>query len=187
MIQMNVKGLAFQQFRSQLIYEFDEERWNNYFEILKESNPFFQQGVIATTNIPLEEYITFLDTMLKEFYKNDEKMYWILGKLSAIYTLSEKGPFHAYIRTKRDPESFISKILHRVWNMYYDEGSVKYQVKENIMHAYILDLPKYHIYFEYNNMGYAEKALGIIGVQVKETIKVKSSAKEIYYKFVLDL
>ena len=56
MIQMNVKGLAFQQFRSQLIYEFDEERWNNYFEILKESNPFFQQGVIATTNIPLEEY-----------------------------------------------------------------------------------------------------------------------------------
>ncbi len=70
---MNVKGLAFQQFRSQLIYEFDEERWNNYFEILKESNPFFQQGVIATTNIPLEEYITFLDTMLKTSIKTMRK------------------------------------------------------------------------------------------------------------------
>ena len=36
-------------------------------------------------------------------------------------------------------------------------------------------------------MGYIEKALEIIGVQVKETIKVKGTAKEMHYKFVLDL
>ena len=55
------------------------------------------------------------------------------------------------------------------------------------MHAYVLDMPLLPIYFEYTNMGYVQKALEIIGVQVKEIIKIKSSVKEIYYKFVLDL
>ena len=184
---MKVKGLSFLPTKLQIIYEFGEERWDDFFEMFKASHPYFNQGIIATTEIPMEEYISFLDAMLKEFYNGDEKTYWRLGRLNAKFTLSEKGPFHAFVRSKRAPKDFISKILHRVWNMNYTGGSAKNEVEGNIMHAYIFDLPRYHIYFEYVVMGYIEKALEIIGVQVKETIKVKGTAKEMHYKFVLDL
>ncbi len=142
---------------------------------------------MAITNIPTKEYLAFLDGMLKEFYNGDEKTYWRFGKQNAKYTLSEKGPFHAFFRRRREPTNFITNILHRVWAMNYDEGSVKYEIEGNITHAYVLDLPIYHIYFEYVVMGYAQKAIDLIGLTIKETIKVRSSAKEIHYKFVLDL
>ena len=54
------------------------------------------------------------------------------------------------------------------------------------MHARLLDLPIYHPYFELTTMGYVKKALEIIGVTVKESKKIKSSAKETYYQFFLD-
>jgi len=57
----------------------------------------------------------------------------------------------------------------------------------NIIHAYILDLPIYHAYFEYTTMSFNKKVSELFGIPVKETIKVKSSPKEIYYKFVLEL
>ncbi len=184
---MNVKGLSFLPTRSQLIYEFGEERWNDFFESFKVSHPYFDQVILATTEIPMEKYISFIDAMLKEFYNGDEKIYWRLGRLSAKFTLSEKGPFHAFVRSKREPKEFLSKILHRLWDMNFTGGNAKNEVEGNILHAYIYDLPKYHIYFEYVVMGYIEKALEIIGAKVKEITKVKGTAKEIHYKFVLDL
>ncbi len=101
--------------------------------------------------------------------------------------MSEKGPFHVYLRRKREPKDFITKVIPRIWDNYYDEGSTKNILEGNIMHAYVLDLPFYHVYFEYVVMGYRQKALELMGIHVKETVKVKGTAKEIYYKFVLDL
>jgi len=184
---MNVKGIAFLQIKDLLIYKFGEERWNNFYEIFKESHRPFNQAILAITIIPVEEYIAFLDTMIKEFYNGDEKIYWILGKLAAKFTLKKGGIFHAFVRHKREPKDFIIKILHRVWNMFFDEGSVKYEVEGNIAHLHIFDVPLYHVFFEYSTMGYVQKALEIMGVFVKETIKEKGSAKETHYKFVLDL
>jgi len=184
---MKIKGLSFQQFKLQIIYEFGEERWNNFFQMFKASYPFFNQAILAVTPIPAEKFITFLDAMLKEFYNNDEKIYWRFGKLSAKFSLSEKGPFHVYLRRKREPKDFITKVIPRIWDNYYDEGSTKNILEGNIMHAYVLDLPFYHVYFEYVVMGYRQKALELMGIHVKETVKVKGTAKEIYYKFVLDL
>ncbi len=64
---MKIKGLSFQQFKLQIIYEFGEERWNNFFQMFKASYPFFNQAILAVTPIPAEKFITFLDAMLKNF------------------------------------------------------------------------------------------------------------------------
>ncbi len=184
---MNVKGVAFLQIKDRIIYEFGEEGWNDFFEVFKASYPFFNQVILAITNIPVEEFIAFLDVMVKEFYNGDEEVYRILGKLAAKFTLKEGGLFHIYIKRKREPKDFITKILYRVWSMFYDEGSVKYEVDGNITHLYILDMPIYHVFFEYVTTGFAQKALELIGVSIKDVTKVKGSAKETHYKFVLDL
>ncbi|KKM85049.1 hypothetical protein LCGC14_1293020 [marine sediment metagenome] len=184
---MKTKGIAFLQYKAQLTHVFGEERWNDFFEMLKTSNPYFTQAILATTQVPVDEFISFIDAMVKEYYNGDEKIIWRFGRQVAKYSLSEKGPFYAFIRSKREPEAFISKILHRIWSMYYDEGRAKNELEGNIMHAYILDLPKYYRYIEYSVMGFIQQAIELIGVLVKETVKVKSSAREIHYKFVLEL
>ncbi len=184
---MNVKGVAYIARKEEIISEFGEERWNDFNKRFEESHPIFEGGILATKWIPVEEFLAFIDEVIKEFYNGDYKMTWKLGEKSAEAGLTENGPFHVFLRSKREPKDFLSNVLPRIWNMYYDEGSVKYEFEGNIMHAYVLDMPLYHIYFEYTNMGYVEKALEITGFQVKEIIKVKSTLKEIYYKFVLDL
>ncbi len=184
---MNIQGIAYLQYKAQLVHVFGEERWNRFFEMLKISNPCFIQDILATTQVPIEEFISFTYSMVKEYYYGDEKIIWRFGRQVAKYSLSEKGPFYAFIRNIREPEAFISKILHRLWSMYYDDGRAKNVLEGNIMHAYIVDLPRYYFYIEQSVMGFIEQALELTGVLVKETIKVKGSAKEIHYKFVLDL
>ncbi|KKM93096.1 hypothetical protein LCGC14_1211870 [marine sediment metagenome] len=184
---MNINGLPFLQFKSQLIYEFGEERLNDFFEALKDTNSFFEDAVLATTKIPLEDFLAFMDAMVKEFYNDDEKIFWKFGKQAAIVSLRESGPYYAFMRSKRTPESFFSSILHRVWTMTYDEGIAKNVVEGNFFHVYILNLPLYHVYLEYSTMGFVKKALELYGTTIKEIIKVKASAKEIYYKLILDL
>ncbi len=186
---MNVKGLAYQSRRDQTISEYGEERWNDFFEKFKESNPFFNQIILPTSEIPIEEFIRFQEEIVKEFYNGDEKIYWKFGERSAETSLSEGGPLHIFVKKKglSALENFTKKILPSIWPIYYDEGRTVTTLKGNIIHASILDLPLYHIYFEYVVMGYIQKGLELIGVPVKETIKVKSSANDSYYNFVLDL
>ncbi|KKN35726.1 hypothetical protein LCGC14_0780670 [marine sediment metagenome] len=184
---MNIKGLSFIVTKKQVIYELGEGNWNEFFEEFKDSHPYFNQGILATTMIPVETYLVFQDAMLKELYNGDEKTYWRFGEEAAKTSLSENGPFHIYVKHKREPKDFITKVIPRIWKMYYDGGSTKNVLEGNIMHGYILDLPIYHVYFEYITMGYRQKALELMGIHVKETIKVKGTAKETYYKFVLDL
>ena len=186
-ILMNVKGYPFIAITKQLIYDFNKELWNDFFQKFKVSNPYFNQLILPTTLIPVEKFIVFLDAMLKEFYNGDEKTYWRYGEEAAKTSLSEKGPFHIYVKHKKEPKDFIIKVIPRFWNNYYDGGSTSNMLEGNIMHAYMLDLPVCHPYFEYTTMGYRQKALELMGIHVKETIKVRSTPKETYYKFVLDL
>ncbi len=184
---MNVKGYPFIAITKQLKYEFDKEHWNDFFQRFKESHSYFDQGILPTTLIPVEEFTAFLDAMVKEFYNGDEKIYWRYGEEAAKASLGEKGPFHIYIKGKREPKYFVDNILARIWSNYYDGGRLKFVLEGNIIHAYILDLPIYHAYFEYTTMSFNKKVSELFGIPVKETIKVKSSTKEIYYKFILDL
>ncbi|KKK45826.1 MAG: hypothetical protein Lokiarch_06440 [Candidatus Lokiarchaeum sp. GC14_75] len=41
-------------------------------------------------------------------------------------------------------------------------------------------MPKYYLIFELSVMGFTQRVLELIGVEVIETIKVKSLAKETY-------
>ncbi len=184
---MNVKGFTFTATEDGITSRFGEERWKDFYQRFKASHPKFPNSILPTSQIPADLYLALQDAVVSEFHNGDEKIFWKFGERAARNTLSEKGPFHIYVKRKREPKDFITNVLGRIWNMFYDEGSVKYEVEGNIAHLYILDMPLYHLYFEYSTVGYVVKALEIMEVSVKETIKVKGSAKETHYKLILDL
>ena len=184
---MNIKAIAFIARKEQIISKFGEDRWNTFHDRLIKSHPNFKDYVLPTSQIPVEEFMAIQSMMVNEFYNGDETIYWKFGKESARISMSEGGVFHVYMKRKTDPVFFITKILPRVWDLYYDEGSIKNVVEGNVIHSYILDLPKHYLFFELSVMGYAQCAFELLGIEVIETIKVKSSAKETYYKYITNL
>ena len=62
----------------------------------------------------MEEFLAFIDEVIKEFYNGDYKMTWKLGEKSAETGLSENGPFHVFLKRKTEPRYFLSNILHRI-------------------------------------------------------------------------
>ena len=186
-IQMNVKAMAFLARKDQIISDFGEDRWNTFLETIIKSHPKFKDYILPTSKIPLEEFMTLQGLMVTEFYNGDETIYWKFGEESARQSMSEGGVFHVYMKRKTDPVFFITKILPGVWNLYYDEGSIKNIVEGNVIHSRILDLPRYYLYFELMVMGYAQCVFELLGIKIIDRIKVKSSARETYYKFITDL
>ncbi len=143
--------------------------------------------VLSANLMPTEIYISFVEELIKEYYDGNQRVYWVFGRNAAKTTLGEKGLLNVYIRRKRSPKDFISSILARIWTNYFDEGRESFELEGNVVHARVLDLPNYHPIYEFTIMGYTENALEIVGINVKEIKKIKSSAKEIYYQFVVDL
>ncbi|MFX1295967.1 MAG: hypothetical protein ACFFD2_14095 [Promethearchaeota archaeon] len=184
---MNIKGIAFLSGKNSVISRLGEKCWNDFYKKFKESNPEFPDKILATTKIPIDTFILFQDAMIKEFNNGNKEIWWKYGGIAAKQTLSDKGPFRIFLKRRRTPKEFINNLLHRVWNLYYDAGIAKNELEGNNMHIYLLNMPKYYIYIEYTVMGFLQKSLELVGISVKKTVKIKGSAEEIHYKFVLDL
>ncbi|MFX1571518.1 MAG: hypothetical protein ACFFB0_02135 [Promethearchaeota archaeon] len=175
------------QVRDAHISVFGEERWNNFFQRFNKHYTTFPNDPLSSTRIPIDIYLSFIDELTQEFYNGNQRIYWGFGEQGAQTALSEDGHLNIFVRVKRSPENFIKYVLARIWTNYFDMGREEFKLEGNILHARILDLPKYHPYFELTTMGYIKKALELIGLTVEKTTKIKSSAKEIYYQFILNL
>lgn len=183
---MNVKGISFIHVRQAHISLFGKERWTKFFQEFKNQNNEFPVDPLVTTPIPIDIYLSFIDELTKEYYNGNQRVYWGFGESAAQTSLSEEGFLNIFVRNKKNPKSFINFVLARIWNNYFDMGREEFEIEGNLLHARLLDLPRYHPYFELTTMGYVKKALEIVGIKVKEARKIKSSAKETYYQFVLD-
>ncbi|MFX1389954.1 MAG: hypothetical protein ACFE9Z_07835 [Promethearchaeota archaeon] len=165
---------------------FGEERWKKFFRTFKNAYSEFPDDILATTPISIELYIALADELVKEYHNGDQRILWDFGEQAAQKALSEGGMFNVFLRNIRNPENFIKFFQARIWNQYYDEGRIEFELEENILHVRLLDLQLHHIYFELTIMGYVKKTLQLVGLTVKETTKIASSKKEIYYQFLLD-
>ncbi|MFX1297780.1 MAG: hypothetical protein ACFFD2_23405 [Promethearchaeota archaeon] len=184
---MRIKGIGFLQIKEQIIYEFSRARWNDFFKKFKTDHPEFNKNILLITNISMESFLAFANAIANEFYNNDKKVFWRFGSLSAKVSFSEGGLFYTYLRHKQTLENFVNYILPHIWNNFFDEGREKFTLDENVLNIYLVGLQKYYFYIEYTVMGFIEKSLELIGIKVKETIRIKSSSEEIHYKFILDL
>ena len=147
-------------------------------------NNYFKKSILATDLIPIKDFLLFTDEALKEFYNNDSKIYWTMGEKSAEYSLLE-GPYKVFIRSK-DINSIVLTPFPLLWTSFYTKGRLESSINNNIVDLKLADLPITHNYFELVIMGYAKRALELVGaknIKYKAIKSLKNGDKEVHYRF----
>jgi len=83
---MEIKGTAFLSKRNQIVRMHGQARWDAFLEGLRRKQPFFVENVLATTLIPVDAFLAFMDEVLAQFFTGDERAYWEIGARSADWT-----------------------------------------------------------------------------------------------------
>ncbi|HON59624.1 MAG TPA: hypothetical protein PLT45_08855 [Smithella sp.] len=181
---MNIKGTAFVTAKASITAGFGEERWNAFLKKLAEKDSYFKNVIMSITPIPVEKHLFFLDEMLKEFFNNDKNQYQLFGRVAAKFSLSPGGPYHSYLLT-HDLNRFVIEVAPKLWTTFFDGGKFAGELKGNVAHFKITDIPIKHIYFEYMVLGFYKQAFKLFGKKVTEK-KIKSFANGddvIYYQY----
>ena len=183
---MNVKGIVFVTSKVTITAAFGEERWNSFMVKLAQKDKFFGNIIMSVTLIPMEKQIFFLEELIKEFFDNDKKQILKFGAVAAKFSLSPGGAYNSYLLSK-DLKQFIEFALPKLWSTYYDEGVLTGHLENDVVHIKITDVPIKHVFIEYLNVGYVQKALKIFG---KETIEkcIRGFSKgdsDIYFQYEL--
>ena len=181
---MNIKGTAYVAGKLSLIENFGQESWNSFLVKLSAKDNYFSTIIMNVTLIPLDNFVIFLDEILKEFFNNDDKVYWMFGMVNAKFALSEGGPYHVYMLTK-DMKQLVEVGIPQLWSTYFDGGKIEAKFENNVVHIKITELPAKHIYFEYLVMGYVYEGIRVLGKKaaVKRIRSFSSGDKDIYYQF----
>jgi hypothetical protein len=181
---MNVKGTAFVTGKVTITEGFGEERWNAFMAKLATKDKYFNNMIMSVTLLPVDKYILFLNELIKEYFNNDEKVYWMFGMVAAKYALTSGGPYKSYLLTK-DIKQFVEQGMPKIWSTYFDGGIFTTKFENHVVHLKITGLPVRHVYFEYLIMGYFKQALKIFGSKSAE-ICVRGFSKgdnDIYYQY----
>jgi hypothetical protein len=183
---MNVKGIIYLTGKNTIIAAFGEERWNSFVPKLAAKDKFFSNTIWAITSIPMDNFIFYLDELVKEFFDNDKMQYVTFGKVAAQFALSPEGPYKSYLLTK-DTKQFVEFVMPKLWSTYFDEGKAIAKFENNIVHYKITGLQTKHYYFEQLLMGYTQKALKIFGKNTvaKQVRSISSGDDDIYFQFEL--
>jgi hypothetical protein len=182
---MQIKGVAFLGRKDGIVKQFGADQWESFFKKVIENLPFFENNIIATTLIPVDDFLSFNDMVLAEFFRGDKQVYWELGEKSAQWALTE-GPYQPILK-EGSVETFITKGLPTLWDLYYTEGGIITDIRDEIIEIKIVGIPYYHEYFEFLTMGFIAQGLKLLGAGEKLKIeKVESPTRghtDILYKF----
>jgi hypothetical protein len=184
---MNVKGTAFITRKNQIINSFGKEKWEDFFHKLKEKDEYFTNEPPPVALMPVKSFLFLNEEMIKTFYGNDQKMYWVFGEHSAAWALTE-GPYKVFMSSK-NLNSFIEQTMPMVWSTYYSEGKMYGVIQEKSIVVKIKGITTPHIYFEYTTMSFVKKALELFGlnnVRHECVSGYDSGQEEIHYVFHFD-
>ena len=183
---MNVKGIIYLTGKNAIISVFGEERWNSFVPKLAAKDKFFGTTIWAITSVPMDDFIFYLDELIKEFFDNDMMQYVTFGKVAAQFALSSEGPSKSYLLTK-DLKQFVEFVLPKLWSTYFDGGRTTAKLENNVAHIKITGIEIKNLYFEYFIMGYIQQAFKIFGKKsdVKKVRSIVSGDEDIYFQFEL--
>ena len=181
---MNIKGTAFTTAKVTISAAFGEERWNSFMVKMAEKDNYYKGMIMSISIIPVEKHLFFLDELIKEFFNNDKKQFFMFGKVGAQFTLSPGGSRHSFLLTK-DLKQFVEVGMPQIWTSLYDESVLTAILENNIAHIKITQIPIKNIYFEYLTVGYLKQALKIFGKKSNEKC-IRGFSKgnnDIYYQY----
>lgn len=183
---MEAKGMFFMGRRHYIVTRFGEARWNAFIEGLAKRDPVFASPILATTRVPISSYLFFNEECLRTMFGNDPKSYWTMGEESGAWALTA-GPYKHYRENRTEFRSFIERSLPQIWSNYFTAGELRTSVEGSTVFAEIVDLPVWHLSFEYSVMGFLRRAIQLAGFPIASQVRVRgvsSGHSAIEYRFV---
>lgn len=181
---MNIKGTAFTTAKVTISQAFGEERWNAFMAKMAEKDSYYKGMILSIALIPVEKHLFFLDELIKEFFNNDKKLFFMFGKVAAKFTLSPGGSRHSFLLVKT-LKQFVEVSMPQIWTSLYDESVLTANLENNIAHFKITQIPIKSVDFEVMTVGYFKQALKIFGKKSNEKC-IRGFSKgdnDIYYQF----
>ncbi len=181
---MRAKNTTLIARRKGIIDEFGDPAWTAFARERSGRFPILAQPLVATSSLPIDEFLQINDEILKHFYQGKEKHYLDLGRASAQWALTE-GPYKRFVQ--QDVGAFV-KSLPAIWTTYYSETKSRLVGEldpQRVVHLKVLDLGMWHPYFEYLVVGYVQRGLEIVTDAKVPCQAVKSgpsATTEIYYR-----
>lgn len=183
MAAMEIKGTAFLSKRQQIVRMHGEARWDVFLAELKRKHPFFVRLILATTLIPVDTFLAFMDELLAHFFGGDERAYWEMGARSADWALTE-GPYQLF-GADRDIARFIVG-MEQLWSIYFTTSRLRLGFDGRCVDAQATGLPVWHGYFEYMVMGYLQRTFELVGWRVTVERLTPPRTRDFRYHFILD-
>jgi hypothetical protein len=180
-----VKGTAFLARKNQIFKTRGEDPWNRFIEGLAQRRPFFNRPILQTTNIPVDDFLDFQESMVAEFFRGEDRAYWEIGAAAAQWALTE-GPYKQFIES-RDVKSF-ALVFPALWRNYFtvSDCDIKFEAgPPQAVTVHARGLPRWHPYFEYLVMGYFKKSLEMLGARSVDVQALASGVKDFGYRFVI--
>ena len=172
--------------RTFITKRFGAERWDAFAAALAAREPAFAKPILVTSLVPMEAYVVFQEACLKAFFAGDENAYWEMGEEAAVWALTD-GPYAA-LATGKSYELLMSK-LPLVWTMYFTTGTLETAALPGVASFKIVGNELPHICIEYVVMGFARRAIEMVGKVTKETRRLRGikdgDGSVVHYEFVI--
>jgi hypothetical protein len=159
---MKVKGVALLARKNVVSKEFGRPAWDQLWADMAQRYPCFRQPVLATSLVPLDEFLALHDELIRRHYGDVRNSYITLGEQSARWALTD-GPYKNFV-ADRDFAGFAT-FFPRTWGTYFVETTSRCTAHigaDNVIHFRAFDLPQWHPYLEYFIVGYFKGGLELL-------------------------
>ena len=158
MAPMRVRGLTILTRKVIVTRRFGADAWLMLYRDVAGVHRSFRSLITPETLVPLTDYLTFHDELVRRFYKDDDTSHFSLGRESARWALVD-GPCKSFLEQK-DLRGFVGS-FPKFWETYFSETTSGSQATLNgdSVEFKAFDLPQWHPYFEHFVMGYMTEVL----------------------------
>jgi AraC-like DNA-binding protein len=159
--EMKIKGSAVLARKHIITRQFGESEWAEFFKEMTSDFALFARPVLATSVIPLPDFLSFHDKLMSRFFGRQLPSYVSLGEQCARWAVTD-GPYRSFI-ADRDFHDFV-EFFPCTWRTYFLETSSYCTTKVDgcSIEFEAFDLPRWHPYFEHFVVGYFKGALEVI-------------------------
>jgi AraC-like DNA-binding protein len=180
---MKIKGSAVLARKHIITKQFGENEWAEFFRELTRDFALFSRPVLATSVIPLPDFLSFHDKLMSRFFGRQLPSYVSLGEQCARWAVTD-GPYRSFI-ADRDFQEFV-EFFPCTWRTYFLETSsyCTTKVDGNSIEFEAFDLPLWHPYFEHFVVGYFKGALEVICANPIQLRQVQGGSGT-HYKYSL--
>lgn len=155
---MKVSGTTVLTRKTLVSRRFGSDAWRGLFRDVALGNPWFRRPITASSLVPLPEFLSFHDELVRRFYPDGKDALFELGAESARWALVD-GPLQRFVQ---DPDiTSLVATIPTVWHRYFAETDSRSEatLNDSGIEFRVRGLPAWHPYFEHFVIGYTKEML----------------------------